>query len=274
MTLACLVASLATFYLLVATTKAEFHEAIRLLGWWPIGTTDLFRCCSLTLLLYIGPLFEKIFIERDLDDFRRGQSVVESLSSWIGYRNYIAGPVTEEIIFRGVIVPLHLIAKMPASKIVFVAPLYFGIAHIHHFYEFRLTHPHTALLSATLRSVLQFAYTSLFGWFATFIYLRTGSLYACIVIHMFCNWVGLPRFWGRVRRREVYGAAPVLLRAKEDFTAQNVIFHGTGEKLTIGWSVAYYFLLFAGAFAFRVAFWPLSESPRALAILRQRPLSS
>jgi CAAX amino terminal protease family. len=98
--------------------------------------------------------------------------------------------------FRSVIVAVHLLAKVSPGHIVLVAPLYFGIAHIHHFYEFRLTHPDTPVLAALLRSLFQFGFTTVFGWYATFVFLRTGSLPAVILIHSFCNWCGLPRLWG------------------------------------------------------------------------------
>ncbi|KAL2393493.1 putative CAAX prenyl protease 2 [Exophiala dermatitidis] len=260
---ACIAASAATLYLLVVTAKLTAVDALHLLGWWPIRPIDVAKCCALTLLLYIGPLFEKIFIERDLDDFHRGRKIVESLSSWQGYRNYVAGPITEEIIFRSVLVPLHLLAKLSPTKVVFLTPFYFGIAHVHHFYEFTLTHPYTPLAPAILRTVFQFGYTTLFGWFADFIYLRSGSLYACIIIHAFCNWVGLPRFWGRVERREQYPPSPVAIRGKDDSDAIQP--EAKGGQLGLRWTVAYYVLLLTGVYAFYAGLWPLTESPLGLA---------
>jgi prenyl protein peptidase len=236
-----------------------------MLGWWPINPLDLIKSLALTFLLYIGPLFERTFVEGELRDLRRRgfAAVRESLSSWQGYRNYIAGPITEEIIFRSVLIPIHLIAKVSPPKIVFLTPLYFGIAHVHHFYEFTLTHPHTPLLPATLRTVFQFTYTTLFGWFAAFIYVRTGSLYSCIVVHSFCNWVGLPRFWGRVSRQEEYPLASVVIRGKDDSDATQA--HGNGGKLGTRWTVAYYVLLACGVYLFYQGFWPLTASEGALA---------
>ncbi|KAK5191828.1 CAAX prenyl protease [Exophiala xenobiotica] len=262
-TLACIVASSATFYLLVVTARLTPFDAFHLMGWWPIQVIDVVKCCALTLLLFLGPVFEKLFVEGHLHDLRRGQKLVETLKSWQGYRNYVAGPVTEEVIFRSVLVPLHLLAKVSPTKIVFLTPLYFGIAHVHHFYEFTLTHPHTPLLPALLRSVFQFGYTTLFGWIAGFIYLRTGSIYACIAIHTFCNWVGLPRFWGRVQSREEYPPSPVAMRGKDDTDAVQA--QGTGGPSGLKWTVAYYVLLLAGVSSFYAGLWPLTASSLALA---------
>jgi prenyl protein peptidase len=162
--------------------------------------------------------------------------------------------------FRSAIIPLHLLARVSPGRIVFIAPLYFGIAHIHHFYEFRLTHPDTPALAALARSLFQFGYTTIFGWYATFVYLRTGSLIAVIVIHSFCNWCGLPRFWGRVEAGEPLG--PPVTRGKEDSEGSSVEV-GDGS-LGVGWTVAYYVLLVVGALAFARGLWPLTESYHAL----------
>ena len=140
-----------------------------------------------------------------------------------------------------------------------MTPLYFGIAHIHHFYEYTLTHPHTPVLPALLRSLLQFSYTSIFGWYAEFLFLRTGSLPAVVLAHSFCNWGGLPRLWGRVKAEGVIGPVGVV-KEKEDRE------HDDGDQdLGIMWSVAYYAVLVGGLVAFYNGFWGLTESERALA---------
>lgn len=174
--------------------------------------------------------------------------------------NEIQGPITEEVMFRSAIIPLHLLARVSPGRIVWTAPLYFGVAHVHHFYEFRLTHPDTSIIAAALRSAFQFGFTTVFGWYATFIYLRTGSLIAVIIIHTFCNWCGLPRLWGRVEAAVPIG--PTLSRGKEDSDRS---LEYSYDQLGIGWSVAYYVLLVFGAIGFCCALWPLTESTHDLA---------
>lgn len=263
MTIACIVASAATFYLLVVKAKAKPLEAVHLLGWWPIKPLDFLKSCALVLLLYTGPLFEVIFIEQDLRGFRGWEQTVATLSSWAGYRTFVAGPVTEEVIFRSVIIPLHLLAGISPSKIVFLTPLYFGIAHVHHLYEFKLTHSHTPWLPAILRSALQFGYTTLFGWFASFLFLRTGSIYACIIIHSFCNWGGLPRFWGRPQRRQEFGPTPLVPKRKDEGEVPRL--RGQSSEVGNAWVAAYYVLLLIGAYGFYASFWLFTESTQALA---------
>lgn len=155
------------------------------------------------------------------------------------------------MVFRACLVPLHLIAGRSASSVVFLSPLYFGIgwflstypamvvsnsflhpAHIHHAYEFYLNHP-GAITLTIVRSMFQFAYTTLFGWFATFIFIRTGSAWAAIIVHSFCNHMGLPHL-GLV----------------------------DGPKWK---SVVYFSFLFIGAWGFYSLLWSLSDSSNALA---------
>ena len=172
----------------------------------------------------------------------------------------IQGPTTEEILFRSASVPLLLLARTPTTTIIFLTPIIFGLAHAHHFYEFRLTNPHTPLIAAILRTGLQLTYTTLFGGYATFLYMRTGSLLAGIVAHAFCNWMGFPRFWGRLSAGETV-MGPDVGEGKKSEDGKTLV--QTGE-LRLGWTVGYYMLLVVGAVGWWKLLWPLTESISAL----------
>lgn len=256
-----------TAYVLSTRAFEGYATILHNLGLFPIGWVAIIQTLLLTTLLFAGPLFEKGVIEGGWKRWIKGSDLHETLSSWIGWRNFVAGPITEELLFRSVIVSLHnhVTPPLPTSSLVFATPLYFGIAHIHHFYEFTLTHPYTPLLPALLRSISQFAYTTLFGWYATFIFLRTGSLWAVILAHAQCNWMGLPRLWGRVGGVEVEGGivgGPT--RGKEDTIGGS----GSGQhRLTVIWTIAYYLILVGGALAWWLSLWSLTETEGALANL-------
>lgn len=182
------------------------------------------------------------------------------------------GPITEEIIFRSLITPLHLLSRLSPTKTVFLTPLYFGIAHIHHYYEYKLTHPREETLPALLRSLFQFAYTTLFGWYATFVFIRTGSLAAVVVAHSFCNWCGLPRLWGRVEPEADRVRRERMTKGDEDNGSKNRTGSRRGrfrsyisQCFAVRWSLAYYVLLVAGAIAFQRGLWLLTESDGLLA---------
>ena len=42
--------------------------------------------------------------------------------------------------------------------------------------------------------VFQFAFTTVFGWYAALLFVRTGHLAAPFLVHAFCNSLGFPRF--------------------------------------------------------------------------------
>ncbi|KKZ68120.1 prenyl protein peptidase [[Emmonsia] crescens] len=260
-TTSCFLSSLGLICFFIYKANYAPTEALRLLGWWPIGPLEIGKSFLLTALLFMGPLFEAGIVEGEWRDWIRGSRFAETLGGWIGWRNFVAGPITEEVIFRSIIIPLHLLTDLSPTRIVFITPLYFGIAHVHHFYEFRLTHPHTSLGPSLARTLFQFGYTTIFGWYATFLYLRTGSLPAVILVHAFCNYCGLPRIWGRVETRE--SAIPIITRGKED--ADGGLDFATHKSLNIGWTIAYYVILVAGAVAFHSQLWRLTESSHELA---------
>ncbi|KAH8156449.1 hypothetical protein CIB48_g11797, partial [Xylaria polymorpha] len=144
------------------------------------------------------------------------------------------------------------------ARTIFLSPVIFGLAHFHHFYEFRVTHPHEPVVMGLLRSLLQFSYTSLFGAYATFLFLRTGSLLAIFVVHAFCNIMGLPRLWGRVEPE-----------SDDDGAGGNDDRDGGKAglkrlKASILWSVIYYVLLVGGAVGWWRNLGALTTSDNAL----------
>jgi prenyl protein peptidase len=165
-------------------------------------------------------------------------------------------------VWRSFIVPLHVLADFSGKQIVFLTPLYFGIAHLHHLYEFRVTHPEVPMFVTVLRSLFQFTYTSLFGFFATFVYLRTGNVYTCMLAHTFCNWMGLPRFYGRVGVEAGVPIGPPDVDKKDDKQKSVSVYGGKG----FSWTVAYYAVLIAGAVGFYCLLFPLTESSHALSV--------
>ncbi|KAF2462670.1 Abi-domain-containing protein [Lindgomyces ingoldianus] len=260
-TFSCLMSLALTIYVLYDYGKAPPQEILRLLGVWPVSLLDTAKTMLLVTILFAGPLFEAGIVDGGVKDWVRGKRLYEELSSWIGYRNFVVGPISEELIWRALIIPLHILAHVSGKKIIFLTPLYFGIAHVHHLYEFRLTHPHFPMHLAVLRSLFQFSYTSLFGFFVSFVFLRTGNLLSLILTHTFCNWMGLPRFWGRVGVEASVLNEPPSVVKKEDDDAP-----GSQSKGLV-WTVAYYIILVSGAVGFYWQLFPLTESSYAMPVV-------
>ncbi|KAJ8613109.1 hypothetical protein CTAYLR_004785 [Chrysophaeum taylorii] len=111
--------------------------------------------------------------------------------STVAVRNLLVGPVSEEIVFRACMVPLLLEAGFSLPRAVFVSPLFFGVAHLHHLKR-HIVEDRMSVAVALAHTALQFAYTTLFGIFTAFLFVRTAHLAAAVASHVFCNYAGLP----------------------------------------------------------------------------------
>ncbi|KAI5706264.1 hypothetical protein M8J76_008203 [Diaphorina citri] len=158
----------------------------------------------LTMVLFLGPLVLQALsgIWQVYAEPKFWWSNVNDLM-WV--RNYIVAPLSEEFTFRACMLPLLLQVFKPNTAI-FVAPLFFGAAHLHHLME-RLQSG-MSWRHALLISCFQFSYTSLFGGYSAFLFVRTGHFVAPFLAHAFCNHMGFPDFeeiyaFGEPRRSAV-----------------------------------------------------------------------
>ncbi|BGP24655.1 prenyl protein peptidase [Rhodotorula toruloides] len=166
----------------------------------PATTPDLARLVlcplGLTASLFLGSLYVA-YLDGDLPG-QRGASTCEDwkrkFDGCKGVRNYVAAPLTEELTFRSCILAISALGGWSVPRLVFLSPLWFGLAHVHHAREtyIALGRTRRALLIATAQSLFQLAYTTLFGWYASFLFLRTGSIIPPFLAHAFCNAMGVP----------------------------------------------------------------------------------
>ena len=130
---------------------------------------------------------------------------------WRNIRNFIVAPLTEEIIFRGCMVPALLGSGMSILRVALIAPLFFGVAHLHHA-VIKLSKGER-MLPVLLMTLFQLAYTSLFGSYVAYAFIRTGSVAAVTISHAYCNWMGLPDFSFMQVRHPMHSYRYVLLAA-------------------------------------------------------------
>ena len=103
--------------------------------------------------------------------------------------------MTEELVFRSTILSVSILARLSSKSLIFGTPLWFGLAHAHHAVEVyrRSGGGREAAVKAIGgcggfsspsdngsqlmggKTVFQFGYTTLFGWFASYLFLRTGT---------------------------------------------------------------------------------------------------
>lgn len=79
-------------------------------------------------VLYTGPLYVQL-VEGEMP-FQQNWSVATKVApiftNWLEFRNIIAAPITEELVFRSCIVALMQLSGSSFRQIVFLSPLWFG----------------------------------------------------------------------------------------------------------------------------------------------------
>ncbi|KAF9220520.1 Abi-domain-containing protein [Gyrodon lividus] len=150
-----------------------------------------------TPVLFLGPLYGHFLL--GTLPFQRNWSfqdnAVSLLFSLTGMRNYIVAPITEEIVFRACVLTVYHLAHASRMRMIFLSPLLFGAAHMHHAWDTynRYGRSPAAVKRAVIGTTFQFTYTSVFGFYCSYLFLRTGSLSTPITAHMFCNMMGVPQ---------------------------------------------------------------------------------
>mmetsp|Transcript_27141 Transcript_27141/g.82286 ORF Transcript_27141/g.82286 Transcript_27141/m.82286 type:complete len:293 (+) Transcript_27141:173-1051(+) len=169
--------------------------ALQWFGIWS-STNDLIGVATaslaplaLTTMLFFGPLVQGWFDRSSnlsaplLPQTQEEPGVVRLMQA----RNLIIGPVAEEWTFRMCMCPLLVSCGYSKGQVVLLASLIFGAAHVHHRLDAR---------ASWIAVVVQFTYTSLFGAYSSYLFLRTGLIYGPVLAHSFCNFMGLPNFAG------------------------------------------------------------------------------
>lgn len=153
---------------------------------------DPLQCLVVTAILFSGPLIKYIVFENNLKWKQIINDIKGNVSNIYGVRNFLVGPLTEELVFRACILAIYLASNASRFTLIYITPLYFGVAHLHHAYENYLHDMNRQVILFT--ALFQFTYTTLFGWFANFVFLRTASVWSPLVVHIFCNSMGVPEW--------------------------------------------------------------------------------
>ncbi|KAJ7615516.1 hypothetical protein FB45DRAFT_935875 [Roridomyces roridus] len=167
---------------------------------WPENALSFFQ----TPVLFLGPLYVS-YISSTLPGqyrFSMQRDFTDVFYSLIGFRNYVWGPLTEEIVFRGCVLAVYAMSGVSRGKMIAFAPLAFGLAHFHHARETynRLGKNKDALKRALLGALFQTAYTTVFGAHTSYLFLRTSSILPPLTAHIFCNIMGIPQIQDELRR--------------------------------------------------------------------------
>jgi prenyl protein peptidase len=197
---------------------------------WDVNLNALFATlttCGLMAVFYLGELIGNIMVfvyaRYHVRNSQWQWQVAKTPVSWgiilkaevsrlwqefesnpvVTFRNILFAPISEELVFRGFIVPVIYMAYVNTSftsvvvnransaySTAWASIGWFGVAHMHHMIEkIRNGEPWSSALKVSL---VQLTYTSIFGFIAALLFLRTGSIFPSIVSHIICNFVGLP----------------------------------------------------------------------------------
>jgi len=144
----------------------------------------------LTMILFLGPTAMLLLDER-FRVFCVPMFWKHSLQDWIWWRNHVVAPFSEEFTFRACMVPV-LLGYYSHFWAIIISPLFFGVAHFHHMVE-RIRKGQDVMTSF-LVSMFQFAYTTIFGMYSAFLFVKTGHFAAPFIVHAYCNFMGFPDF--------------------------------------------------------------------------------
>ena len=174
-------------YLIFNYEPISLNTFVSLLGLkWSGFLTAVCLPTLLTLILYSGPIFQSLI---DVNLSLHQNVVIERKDIFI--RNYIVAPLAEELIFRACML-LLLCPSFGEWKAILFCPLFFGLAHVHHLIEWYRANDGTSFSQAFCSVCLQFCYTSIFGIYTAFLFIRTGHLVSSVLCHSLCNFMGLP----------------------------------------------------------------------------------
>jgi prenyl protein peptidase len=87
-TFSTIVCAILTAYVLYEHDVSA-REVFKLLGLWPVSLLDTAQTILLVVILFAGPIFEHGIVDGAWRDWIKLKRVYETLSSWIGYRNYV-----------------------------------------------------------------------------------------------------------------------------------------------------------------------------------------
>lgn len=187
--------SIALVMLIASFAIVAFHRAGQ-----PVGNSTLYdyltwkeypnlalwtwHCVILPILmvtiLFLGPLTLEL---HDGVGFLNVRSMLCEVQIW---RNCIVAPVTEEYLFRGILLSA-LLPSWSRFHAILISSLMFGLMHTHYFLFKVLTGVGPYDPGEASRVLFQCCYTTIFAFYNAYVYLASGHLISPILVHVFCN---------------------------------------------------------------------------------------
>lgn len=163
-------------------------------GSFAVDMSSIFHSVKLIVMLYMGPILDYPW-EIQFSGSAMIQDFHDSFNLIWGIRDHIFAPITEELIYRSVILALlQPLDEVTDRQKILLTPLFFGIAHAHHGYDL-YTNKNVDLSTVLLTVTAQVIYTTLFGVLSNYLFLESSNnLWCPIIVHCICNLIGFPEF--------------------------------------------------------------------------------
>ena len=150
---------------------------LRWIGLWSPALPLAFASgLGLTMLLFLGPLVmgwldhgQRLSLRGLVTGSQLAADLRDPRARLLVVRNLVVGPLAEEWVFRACMCPLLFSSGLREGPNVLASSLVFGAAHLHHRFDSDVN---------WLAVAVQFTYTSLFGAYSSYLFLRTGLIVA------------------------------------------------------------------------------------------------
>lgn len=183
--ISCSISILITIHLLPWSSYDQLLSAVGIS--WPQSIIwSLVTPLLITSLLFLGPLV----LFKDTYNWPEFVNYVKTEATDLQFvRNYMVAPLSEEFIFRGVLIAI-LEQSFPLWSSIIISGILFSLAHSHHYFFQSIQGSDQIRLTDNL---FQMSYTFVFAVYSATLYLKTRTILTTIQVHIFCNFLGFPQ---------------------------------------------------------------------------------
>lgn len=177
---ATFVYSLLIFLILYLFDKNSFNELIYLFTVKSFLNLLIIVCYTILTIfsLYLGK-FYFIYVEYDIIDLE---------FNFLFFIQKFYAPFIEEFLYRGVLISFKVVDSLFYNGI--ISSILFGLSHLRHLFD-----DYSDVTNSKEQIYFQVCFTTLFGIICSCFLSVTGSIYSCIIAHILCNILGLPRIF-------------------------------------------------------------------------------
>ncbi|OAF66581.1 hypothetical protein A3Q56_05676 [Intoshia linei] len=163
--------------------RKDTYDVFGLLNFNPYFIKSMFHTLFAGELCYMVLNYKESF-----EEFKNAVNLCKQRPE-IYIKNLIIGPLIEEVIYRGCVF-CTLLCDYSEMKAIFISSLLFGLSHLNEFIRLAIFQNFKDNLE--IFYLFKVVYTTLFGFYACKIVVKTGTILPAISAHFICNYFGFP----------------------------------------------------------------------------------